>query len=61
MATRDPTTGRRFLHGLTTLPLVGGGVTLIGQPTAAAVPVIAHRVERGIAEAQEAFFGPEGA
>lgn len=24
----------RILHGLTTLPLVGGGVTLIGNPTA---------------------------
>lgn len=30
---------RSFLHGLITLPLVGGGVTLIGNPTSAAVPV----------------------
>ncbi len=30
---------RSFLRGLATLPLVGGGVTLIGNPTAAAVPV----------------------
>lgn len=29
----------RFLRGLVTLPLIGGGVTLIGQPTAAAEPV----------------------
>jgi len=30
---------RGFLRDLATLPLIGGGVTLIGQPTAAAVPV----------------------
>ena len=30
---------RSFLRGLASLPLIGGGVTLIGQPTAAAVPV----------------------
>src|SRR4051812_22634217 len=36
---RDPNTRRGFLRGLTTLPLIGGGVTLIGKPTAAAVPV----------------------
>lgn len=30
---------RGFLRGLVTLPLIGGGLTLIGQPTAAAVPV----------------------
>jgi hypothetical protein len=30
---------RGFLRGLTTLPLIGGGVTLIGSPTAAAEPV----------------------
>jgi hypothetical protein len=30
---------RAFLRGLATLPLVGGGVALIGNPTAAAVPV----------------------
>lgn len=30
---------RSFLQGLTTLPLIGGGVTLVGNPTAAAVPV----------------------
>lgn len=34
-----PSSGRRgFLRGLVTLPLIGGGVTLIGNPTAAAVP-----------------------
>ena len=45
--TTDPaaTTGlpepnrRGFLRGLTTLPLIGGGVTLIGAPTAVAEPV----------------------
>ena len=30
---------RGFLRGLATLPLLGGGVTLIGQPTASAEPV----------------------
>ena len=30
---------RGFLRGLVSLPLVGGSVTLLGQPTAAAVPV----------------------
>ena len=30
---------RTFLRGLAALPLIGGGVTLIGNPTAAAVPV----------------------
>src|SRR4051812_4964072 len=35
----DPNTRRSFLRGLTTLPLIGGGVTLIGKPTATAVPV----------------------
>jgi hypothetical protein len=29
---------RGFLRGLASLPLIGGGVTLIGNPTAAAVP-----------------------
>jgi hypothetical protein len=36
----DLTKSRRgFLRGLTTLPLIGGGITLIGQPTAVAEPV----------------------
>ena len=30
---------RSFLSGLASLPLIGGGLTLIGKPTAAAVPV----------------------
>lgn len=30
---------RGFLRGLTTLPLIGGGVTLIGAPTAVAEPI----------------------
>ena len=29
---------RAFLRGLASLPMIGGGVTLIGNPTAAAVP-----------------------
>lgn len=40
MSTNDPARPDRrgFLRGLTALPLIGGGVTLIGNPTAAAVP-----------------------
>lgn len=30
---------RGFLRDLVSLPLIGGGVTLLGRPTAAAVPV----------------------
>jgi hypothetical protein len=30
---------RGFLRGLTTLPLIGGGVTLIANPTRAAEPI----------------------
>ncbi|GJE60735.1 hypothetical protein [Methylobacterium trifolii] len=37
--------GRRgFLRGLVSLPLIGGGVTLIGNPSAAAVPVMGGMV-----------------
>lgn len=36
---RSPMPRRGFLSGLASLPLIGGGVSLIGQPTAAAVPV----------------------
>jgi hypothetical protein len=39
MANHDITGRRGFLRGLAALPLIGGGVTLIGNPTAAAVPV----------------------
>jgi hypothetical protein len=35
----SPANRRGFLRGLTTLPLIGGGVSLIGNPTAAAEPV----------------------
>jgi hypothetical protein len=35
----NPNTRRGFLRGLTAFPLIGGGVTLIGNPTAAAEPV----------------------
>jgi hypothetical protein len=34
-----PQSRRGFLQALSTLPLIGGGITLIGQPTAAAEPV----------------------
>jgi hypothetical protein len=37
---------RGFLRGLASLPLIGGGVALIGQPTAAAVPVTDDLLER---------------
>ena len=36
---------RGFLRQLAGLPLIGGAVTLIGQPTAAAVPVSADLLE----------------
>lgn len=38
-ATGLPSPRRGFLRGLLTLPLIGGGVTLIGNPTAAAEPI----------------------
>ena len=38
-------TRRGFLRGLTTLPLIGGGVTLIGNPTKAAEPVTSHLLD----------------
>ena len=41
----DPKTRRGFLRGLTTLPLIGGGVTLIGNPTKAAEPVTRHLLD----------------
>ena len=34
-----PSDRRGFLRGLVSLPLIGGGVTLIGSPTAAATPI----------------------
>lgn len=34
-----PASRRGFLRGLATLPLIGGGVTIIGAPTAVAEPV----------------------
>ena len=43
----EPTPPRRgFLRGLLTLPLIGGGVTLIGAPSAVAEPVTRHLLER---------------
>ena len=40
-----PLARRGFLRGLAGLPLVGGAVTLIGQPTAAAVPATPELLE----------------
>lgn len=41
-----PSSSRRgFLSGLAALPLIGGGVTLIGRPTATAVPVSRELLE----------------
>jgi hypothetical protein len=34
-----PASRRGFLRDLATLPLIGGGVTLIGSPTAVAAPI----------------------
>ncbi|MCJ2018630.1 hypothetical protein MKK84_14485 [Methylobacterium sp. E-065] len=34
-----PGSRRGFLRGLTTLPLIGGGVVLTGEPTASATPI----------------------
>lgn len=44
-----PASRRGFLRGLTTLPLIGGGVALIGSPTAAAVPVTGGTIATYIA------------
>ncbi len=38
----DAPSRRGFLRGLVTLPLIGGGVTLIGRPTGVAEPVSLH-------------------
>ncbi len=40
---------RGFLRGLASLPLIGGSVALVGQPSAAAVPVTTVLQERYIA------------
>ena len=39
------TDSRDFLRGLASLPLIGGGVTILGNPTAAAVPVTPHLMQ----------------
>ncbi|MCJ2114103.1 hypothetical protein MKK64_23320, partial [Methylobacterium sp. E-025] len=36
-----PSNRRGFLRDLVSLPLIGGGVTLIGNPTAVATPITA--------------------
>ena len=40
-----PANRRNFLGGLVRLPLIGGGVTLIGQPSAVAEPVTTALLE----------------
>ena len=40
-----PASRRGFLRDLATLPLIGGGVTLIGTPTAVAAPVTHELLE----------------
>ena len=40
-----PASRRGFLRGLTTLPLIGGGVALIGAPSAVAEPVTRSMLE----------------
>lgn len=40
---------RGFLRGLVSLPLLGGGMTLIGSPTAAAVPITLPLMTRYVA------------
>lgn len=37
---------RTFLCGLASLPLIGGSVAILGQPTAAAIPVTDTLIER---------------
>ena len=37
---------RFFLRGLASLPLIGGSVAILGQPTAAAVPVTTDLLDR---------------
>lgn len=55
---------RTFLRGLASLPLIGGGVTLIGNPTAAAVPVTDALCDRYVdwlsVELGEALMEREG-
>lgn len=40
-----PASRRGFLRDLATLPLIGGGVTLIGTPTAVAAPITEELLE----------------
>ena len=40
---------RSFLCGLASLPLIGGGISLIGNPTKAAVPVSDDLLKRYVA------------
>lgn len=42
---KSPQSHRGFLGGLTTLPLIGGRITVIGQPTAAAEPITFELLE----------------
>ena len=40
---------RGFLRGLATLPLIGGSVSILGTPTAAAVPATPALIDRYVA------------
>ena len=40
---------RTFLRGLASLPLIGGSLAILGQPTAAAVPVTPAIIDRYVA------------
>jgi hypothetical protein len=57
-------TRRTFLRGLANLPLIGGSVAILGQPTAAAVPVTDALCDRYIdwlsVELGEALMEREG-
>ena len=44
-----PSDRRGFLRGLVSLPLIGGGVTLIGSPSAVAAPVTGGTIATYIA------------
>lgn len=49
MRTEPEPPRRGFLRGLLTLPLIGGGVSLIGAPTAVAAPVTQPLMDRYVA------------
>lgn len=60
----SPSSRRGFLRALTALPLVGGGLSLVGTPSAVAVPVTSELRTRYLGwlarEYTEAFVEQEG-